>query len=193
LFPSNSRGRAYERIGLKIRGFAGLSSDDPLDPLALAEFAKIQIAYPQDICGLELEVLTELTTHSRSSWSAVTLGLPEGWQLCILNPTHGLERTRATVMEEIAHVILGHEPTRILCGPDGVMHREYNGANEEAAYGAGAAALVPYAMLFLGLTDGRTIESIARHYGVSSDLVFYRIKITMLWPLYKSLTRSTAM
>jgi hypothetical protein len=89
-------------------------------------------------------------------------------------------------MEEIAHVVLGHKPTRISVGAGGLPCREYNAANEQTAYGAGAAALVPYAALSLGLRDGATPESIAEQYGVSPQLVSYRIKITMLWSVYKA-------
>lgn len=190
--PRNHRGKAYERVGLRIRAFAGLSSEEPLDPFSLAEFAKIAVIKPADLRGLPRNVLTELLGPSRSRWSGVTLELPGGRQLCILNPTHNIERTRATLMEEISHVVLGHRPTRISVGIDGMYCREYNPANEQTAYGVGAAALVPYSALFAGVTDGASPGSIARQYGVSPELVCYRIKITMLWDLYKRKAASAA-
>lgn len=183
--PRNHRGYGYERVGIRIREFAGISPEEPLDPFSLAEFAKIAVIKPAEVYGLPRSVLTELLGRSRSRWSGVTLGLPGGRQLCILNPTHNIERTRATLMEEIAHVVLGHKPTRISAGIDGLYCREYNPANEQAAYGVGAAALVPYSALFVGVMDGATPESIAKQYGVSPELVCYRIKITMLWDSYK--------
>jgi hypothetical protein len=88
-------------------------------------------------------------------------------------------------MEEVVHVMLGHEPTRVVLGPNGLAFREYHKAKEEVAYGVGAAALVPYAALFPAITSGQPPESVARHFGVSPELVIYRIKITMLWPQYK--------
>ena len=187
--PRNYRGRAYERVGLRIRGFAGVSIEGPLDPFSLAEFVKIQVIEPSQVGGLSPLVLAELNGRSSSRWSAVTLGLPDGWQLCILNPTHNSERQRASLMEEITHVVLGHEPTRIVTGEGGIAYRGYNALNEQVAYGVGAAALVPYAALLQGLGDGKKPEKIARQYGVSIPLVLYRIKITMLWTLY--LTRAS--
>jgi len=157
-----------------------------LDPFALADYAKIAVVRPTDLQALSPAVLRELTGRSRSSWSAVTMDLGDGSQLCIINPTHTAERTRATLMEEIVHVVLGHRPTRIFMGAGGLPCREYNAVNEEVAYGVGAAALVPYVALFLGLTDGATPATLATKYRVSEQLVSYRIKITMLWPLYKS-------
>jgi len=186
LMPRNRRGRVYERVGLNIRDFAGVSLEEPLDPFSLAEFVKIQVIDPSQVVGLSPWVIAELTSQSSSSWSAVTVELPNRWQLCILNPMHSAERMRASLMEEIAHVVLGHKPTRIVTSACGVAYREYNALNEEVAYGVGAAALVPYAVLVLGLMDGQTPESTAHRYGVSTPLVIYRIKVTMLWHLYKS-------
>ena len=185
LMPRNYRGRAFERVGLKIGDFAGLSIEEPLDPFSLAEFVKIHVIEPLEVSGLPASVLAELTGRSSSTWSAATVSLPDGWQLCILNSTHSRQRKRASLMEEISHVVLGHEPTRIITGTVGVAYRGYNALNEQVAYGVGAAALVPYAALFVGLMDGQTPDSVAQRYGVSSPLVIYRIKITMLWPLYK--------
>jgi hypothetical protein len=186
LFPINRRGQYYERIGLKIRNFAGLTSQgEKLDPFALAKFAKISVVYPGDIPGLPTEVIEELTVRSKSDWSAVTLKLPN-MQLCILNPTHTPERARVTLMEEISHVILGHEPTLLSAGVDGFTRRSYNKANEQSAYGAGAAALVPYMPLLACIARGESAAEIAINYEVSEDLVIYRIKITMLWRTYKS-------
>ncbi|MBZ5615720.1 MAG: ImmA/IrrE family metallo-endopeptidase [Acidobacteriia bacterium] len=186
LMPRNRRGRLYERTGLRIRGFAGVALNEALDPFSLADYAKLTVVRPADLEGLPNDVHQRLVGRCSSNWSAVTFGLPDGNQICIVNPTHSLERTRATLMEEIAHVVLGHEPTRIHTGAGGLPCREYNAANEQAAYGVGAAALVPYTALFVGLMDGETPESIALRYGVTRELVGYRIKITMLWPLYKS-------
>jgi hypothetical protein len=186
LMPRNQRGRVYERVGINIRRFAGVSLGEPLDPFGLAEFVKIQVIEPSQIPNLSSQVVAELTGPSSSRWSAATIGLPSGWQLCILNPTHSVERVRASLMEEISHVVLGHQPTRILTSEGGVAYREYNALNEQVAYGVGAAALVPYAALVVGLMDGLTPESIAARYGVSHPLVIYRIKITMLWARYRS-------
>jgi len=159
-------------------------TEEALDPFALAHFVKIQVIEPAQIPSLASDVLDELTRRCGSNWSAATVPLPDRWQLCILNPTHSPERTRATLMEEIAHVVLGHRPTRIMTGPDGIICRDYNVANERAAYAVGAAALLPFAPLFLGLMDGQDPQRIANRYGVSPKLVEY--KITMLWPVYKS-------
>jgi Zn-dependent peptidase ImmA (M78 family) len=111
----------------------------------------------------------------------------------ILNPQHGKQRNRATLMEEIAHVFLGHTPNRLAVvagdpaagGAGKTLARDYNHIDEEAAYAIGAAALVPYAGLRRLVSEGRSSNEIARHFHVSRPLVEYRIKVTHLWAEYK--------
>ena len=65
------------------------------------------------------------------------------------------------------------------------MNRDYRKADEEEAYGVGAAALVPYASLKRLLLQGKTSRDIAAHFRVSRELVDYRMKVTHLWREYK--------
>ena len=66
-----------------------------------------------------------------------------------------------------------------------MLARDYNQADEEAAYAVGAAALVPYSALRRLVTEGRNSTEIARHFRVSRQLAEYRIKVTHLWAEYK--------
>ena len=90
-------------------------------------------------------------------------------------------------------MFLGHQPSRlsIITRDDRgkVMNRDYRKADEEEAYGVGAAALVPYAALKKRLLQGKTSQQIALHFRVSTDLVEYRMKVTHLWKHYKDLSR----
>ena len=65
------------------------------------------------------------------------------------------------------------------------MSRDYRKTDEEEAYGVGAAGLVPYVTLKSLLAKGKTSTQIAARYGVSRDLVEYRMKVTRLWSEYK--------
>src|SRR5439155_10402705 len=124
------------------------------------------------------------------------------WTLVILNPAHGQQRNRASLMEEVAHVFLGHKPNRLaIIGDDSkageravnkgngrpkqTLARDYNHDDEEAAYAVGAAALIPYATLRRFVRAGRRADQIARHFRESRQLVEYRIKVTRLWQEYK--------
>ena len=183
-----------------MRDFAGLAHNQPLDPFALANFAKLLVVDFDSIEGLSPESRAHLLGDGAEEWSggACSRPLPNGWRLVILNPAHGKRRNRATLMEEVAHVFLGHKPNRLAVvseppavagGPSTSRRtsaRDYNHDDEEAAYAIGAAALIPYAALRRFVMNGRTAEQIARHFGVSRQLVEYRIKVTHLWNDYKA-------
>ena len=190
--PPTPKGRDYELRALGLRDFARLNGDEPLDPFALAQYAKIWVVDFADIEGLAPEIREHLTGAGAEAWSGGTCShnLPNGWRLVILNPAQGPQRMNATLMEEVCHVFLGHLANRLAV----VAHdkngqrlaRDYNDADEEAAYSIGAAALVPYASLRRFLQRGWTARDIARHFRVSRPLVEFRLKVTRLWDDYKA-------
>ncbi|HZS08659.1 MAG TPA: ImmA/IrrE family metallo-endopeptidase [Blastocatellia bacterium] len=183
----------YEQRARSLREFAGLRRDDaPLDPFELARLAKILVVSFDEIRGLSKEAREHLLGEGADSWSggAASRTLPDGRKLVILNPKHGRNRHNATLMEEVCHVFLGHKANRLAIAAENnggkTLARDYNEADEEAAYAVGAAALVPFTALRRFVLAGRTASQIARHFNVSRQLVVYRIKISRLWPEYKS-------
>ena len=212
LLPPSEKRKQFELYALGLRDFAGVKGEQPLDPFALAEFAKLLVVDFDQIEGLSPESRQHLLGEGADQWSggACSRPLPNGWKLVILNPAHGQQRNRATLMEEVAHVFLGHKPNRLAIisersevrdqksdkrnsahgqssstGRSRTLARDYNHDDEEAAYAVGAAALIPYAALLGLVRSGRRADQIARHFRVSRQLVEYRIKVTHLWPEYK--------
>ena len=202
--PSGEKRKQFELYALGLRDFAGVKGEQPLDPFALAEFAKLLVVDFDQIDGLSPESRQHLLGEGADQWSggACSRPLPNGWKLVILNPAHGPQRNRATLMEEVAHVFLGHKPNRLAIISDDAsatkraanknkgsakqtLARDYNHDDEEAAYAVGAAALIPYSALRRFVRAGRRADQIARHFRVSRQLVEYRIKVTHLWQEYK--------
>src|SRR5229473_460836 len=209
--PPTEKRKQFELRALGLRDFAGVTNEQALDPFALAGFAKLMVVDFDRIQGLSPESREHLLGDAADEWSggACSRPLPNGWRIVILNPAHGSARNRATLMEEVAHVFLGHQPNRLAAvgrnptpgSPAGqpgwggavregaptnkVLARDYNHSDEEAAYAIGAAALAPYAALRQMVIDGRSGAEIARRFGVSRQLAEYRIKVTHLWPQYK--------
>lgn len=174
---------------MALRDFARVRPDLPLNPFDLARFANLIVLDFEEIEGLSDNAREHLLGPASESWSGGACTLPNGMKLVILNPNHGPARTKATLMEEICHVFLGHQPNRLsIVTKDErgkVMNRDYRKADEEEAYGVGAAALVPYASLKRFLLQGKAVRQIATHFGVSRELVEYRMKVTHLWREYK--------
>jgi hypothetical protein len=200
--PPTEKRKQYELRALALRDFAGVAADEPLDPFALAEFARLLVVDFDQIKGLSDESREHLLGAGTNEWSggACSRPLPNGWRLVILNPAHGMHRNRATLMEEVSHVFLGHTANRLAVAVteeknkagNRVLARDYNKSDEEAAYAIGSAALVPYAALRKLVLDGRTADQIAHRFRISRQLVEYRIKVTHLWSAYKSLSGSRA-
>jgi hypothetical protein len=190
--PPTAKGRDYELKALGLREFAGLRNDETrLDPFKLAGYANLLVvSYAQLEPFLSGETRVHLTRDGKDAWSggACSQRLPDGRKLIVLNPTHGANRQNATLMEEISHVFLGHQPSRLavrtLNRQGKPIARDYRREIEEEAYGVGAAALVPFSALRRFVKRGKTSREIARHFNVSRDLVEYRIKISRLWDEY---------
>jgi Zn-dependent peptidase ImmA (M78 family) len=93
-------------------------------------------------------------------------------------------------MEEVSHVFLGHQPSRlkVVAENEGgrTISRDYRAADEEQAYATGAAALVPFSALRRLVFDGQTSLQIASHFHVSRELVEYRLKVTRVWSTYRA-------
>jgi len=192
--PPTQKRRDYELRALGLRDFARLRDRDAMDPFALARYARLLVVDFEQIQGLTKETREHLLGEGAEKWSggACANPLPDGWRLVILNPTHGRRRNCATLMEEICHVFLGHKPNRLAIVAQNergrTVAREYNHADEEAAYSIGAAALVPYGALRSFVLSGKSAGEIGRHFGASRELVEYRIKVTRLWSSYKKLS-----
>jgi len=203
--PPTEKRKQFELRALALRDFAGVQPDEALDPFALAEFARLLVVDFDQIKELSDESREHLLGDGMNDWSggACSKPLPNGWRIVILNPAHGVQRNRATLMEEISHVFLGHTPNRLAVvmpesrpvgkagGPNKILTRDYNKSDEEEAYAVGAAALVPYAALRRLVFAGRTAQEIARRFRVSTPLAEYRIKVTHLWTAYKDASTAT--
>lgn len=196
--PPGDKWRQYELQALGLRDFARIPSDVPLNPFALAQFANLLVVDIAKLTGLSEQTREHLLGAAAEEWSggATSRALPDGRKIVILNPTHGRARTNATLMEEICHVFLGHQPNRLAIIANDergkTLARDYRKADEEAAYATGAAALVPYGALRRLVLKGSEASQIARHFQVSKDLIEYRLKVTRLWKTYKSAIASNA-
>lgn len=97
----------------------------------------------------------------------------------------------ATLMEELAHLLLNHTPSRIAPDPRlGVMQRTFDRAQEEEAYDLGAALLLPKERIQHEVKEVESsAQEIADQHNCSEQLVEYRIRRMMLWPRYSAYAR----
>lgn len=179
--PIRLRGKAkaFELKAQQIRQFAGIAPAHRLDPFALAIQLKLTVIADaqqwREHLPLDARTAEQLFLKDSGGWSGgVTPDREDGTRVVLLNPTHSPQRQAATLMEEICHVLLGHEPSSIT--PDQTKLRDYNHQIEEEAYGVGAAALLPCESLQACLTQSWSERRIADHFGVSVWLVRFRCR-----------------
>jgi hypothetical protein len=187
--PPGEKWRNFELKAMALRDFARVRPDVSLNPFDLAQFANLMVVEFEQLKGLSERAREHLLGPASEAWSGGACTLPDGMKLVILNPNHGAARTKATLMEEICHVFLAHQPNRLSVVTKDergkVMNRDYRQTDEEEAYGVGAAALVPYAALKRLLLQGKSSREIGVHFRVSRELVEYRMKVTHLWREFK--------
>ncbi len=171
--PRVGRWRLYERTALQIRSFAGVGLSARLDPFELARSLKIRVVHPEDLAGLSESSRSYLSGFDNWSGGA-TPDLGDGSHVVVLNGKHSLGRQKATLMEEICHILFSHKLSEI--APDKLGGRSYNFAVEDEAYAVGAAALVPYYPLKNFFISGLSVQDVAMHFGVTKPLVVYRAK-----------------
>lgn len=177
-----------ENTALGIRDYLGLRSLDTMDPYDLANRLPIRIINLDSIPGVSAGALQHALGKGKDDWSAGTISLPAGDHLIILNPTHSRLRRKSTLMEEICHIVLAHDPSSLNNYDDSMCFRSYDGDAEAEAYRIGAASLIPYAGLRKLLEEGLDVIQIGKHYDVSRKLVEYRLKINGLWKMHQRMT-----
>jgi transcriptional regulator with XRE-family HTH domain len=175
----------WERTADEIRKSLGFNSEERIDPFKLP-IPGVAHAGARDIPGVPNEVTRQLLVEGSRCWSAATipLGSQDTEWLILINSSHSPERQRSSLMEEYCHVLLGHEMSR-LTFQEGLTFRDYLQGQEEEAYSIGAAILLPQSAVRKCLMNQDSAEKMGKHFGVSRELVEYRIKRLRLWFLYR--------
>ena len=133
---------------------------------------------PEDIPTLSAGALRQLTVEDAGSWSAVTLG-QDSRPLVILNSAQSLARQASSLAHELAHLILNHRMDQTVLSAEGFLLREaWNKEQEEEAAWLGATLLVPRAGLLTAYRASQGLRCLAEHFGVSQDLIRWRLSTT---------------
>ncbi len=166
-----------ERIAASIRAELGLSKVDVLDPWALAVHREV-LVLGADKLDLAPDHSAQLMVNDPDSWSGMTLA-ERNIKLIVLNPSHSRARQCATLMHELAHIMLDHAPASAVASGSGlVLLSDYSDDQEDEADWLGAALLLPEAALLLHRGAGRSPAQIAQMFGVSLDLCNWRCRMT---------------
>ena len=184
LLPPTEKRKQFELRALALRDFAGVQPDEALDPFALAEFARLLVVDFDQIKDLSDESRAHLLGDGMNDWSggACSRPLPNGWRIVILNPAHGIQRNRETLMEEISHVFLGHTPNRLAV----VVDERREKANKEISSRLSSSPHPNPLSKGEGTETGRKI--LTRDYNKSDEEEAYAVGAAALVP-YTALRR----
>lgn len=167
-----------ERTAAALRRELGLSDIAPLQVARLADFLEVRLWTPSDVPGLSKAMRDQLLVHDPEGWSAVACTF-DGRNTIIHNPSHSLGRQASNIAHELSHIILDHEPGQIVLSQDGSMiMRSYDQKQEEEANWLGWCLLLPRAALVQTEKSRLSAAQIAERYGVSEQLVKYRVGVT---------------
>jgi hypothetical protein len=176
-----------EREAAAVRWRLGLGPLDRLDPMRLAEHVPARVFSPEDFGD---DALARRLRHV--AWDGLSFTLPgERTLVVVLNPERPATRRTATLMEELAHALLEHRPTRIEPDPaTGVLRRSFDPAQEREAFEFGATLLLPRELLAAELRARRPAYAVARRHGCSEALVLFRVRRLGLSRRYDAYSRA---
>jgi hypothetical protein len=194
--PFTPNGKATELLAIDVKRRVGIPPDAAVDPLAILPRVPARLVEPRELWERCPRVARVLFVDEVDCWSGIGYGESpaDGVSMILLNPLHALTRRRATLMEEIVHIVRIHPKSTIVIGSGPVAPtRSYDRDREDEAFTVGAACLLPYPELFRAIRDSHeTGQSIAERFGVSLQYVEFRIKRAGLARIYNKHSGRTA-
>lgn len=177
-----------EEMAENLRSELNLPQSEQLDALNIQVFG-VDVFVPSEIEGLGKQCLSHLLGSGRNEWSAMSVPLDsyDARWVILRNDRHNIERQRVTYLEECWHILLGHKLTRIAKVAD-AYGRTYDSSEEHDAFYLAAATLLPRQAVAQAIKEQRPVKSIADQYGVSTELVEYRIKRLGLWKMHRGIS-----
>jgi len=168
-----------ERTSGNIRRELDLSPHDPLDVFKLADYLSVTACTPRDFPGLPEDILHQLLVEDPWGWSAATLALHDERTLLIYNPRKSAGRRASDIGHELAHVLIEHKPSTIIFSHDGSFAmRTFDQKQEDEANWLAWSLLLPREALLRAQQNGLSTDQIADLYGVTSQLVEFRLRMT---------------
>ncbi len=167
-----------ENTAVSIRARLGAKQSDPLVPLRLAEHLGVRVWTPSNVPGLSEVSLNYLTSPEGDEWSALAVRVGRK-DVVVLNSTHSPARQNSDLTHELAHLIRQHEPAQIMISEEtGIGLRSFNELQEAEANWLAGCLLLPRPALSYSVARKIGRESICEHFGVSEELLRYRLNVT---------------
>jgi Zn-dependent peptidase ImmA (M78 family) len=167
-----------EQTALRARQKLKLPASSPLDPFRFADLLGLSVVTPTELSDLAVDVRQRLVHDHRDCWSAITVTDGPS-HLIVVNSSHAKTRLNSSLAHEIAHIILGHEPSMMFMNSTSSMAlRTYNEDQEEEANWLGGCLLLPREALIAIRRKGSSTDDACAEYGVSPAMLRFRYNVT---------------
>lgn len=166
-----------ESIAAAVRSEIGLDTRAPLHPQLLAEHLEIPIHPVSSLRGDDVAAaIRHVTVVDQAVLSAMTIfpGWPRRHRIIIFNDDNSEARQNSDVAHELSHGLLLHEPRAAIVNGC----RDYAKAEEDEAAWLSGCLLVPRDAALLVASDELDLRTAAAHYGVSAEMMRYRVNST---------------
>lgn len=160
-----------EAIAVDWRYRLHLRVHDPLPADRLVLEFQGEVVTPDQVQGTNSEITAKLL--AKDDWAAAVIRRSP--LLIVFHPAHSLARRQASLMHEMAHVLLDH-PTISFDVATGLPVRDPR-CEDEATY-LGACLQVPRLGLKWAVHQDWNVTRIALHFGASEQLVQFRSNMT---------------
>lgn len=176
-----------EQMAQSFRHELGLSEYDPLNPFQI-RVAGIEVIGLSDVPNIDSKLKDLLQPLGKQQWDAMSIPLEEetGKWIVIWNNKQKGGRQNVSLLEEFWHILQGHRLTRINKIAN-IYGRTFSEIEEHDAYYLASATLLPAKIIMDVVSKNESILEISEKYGVTKDLIEYRIKRLGLWRKYKGM------
>ena len=164
-----------EEVALRVRRKLKLPAISPLDPLQLAELLSVLVVSPDELRGMPQDCMQRLVRDHSENWSAITV-CNGNHHLIVINTAHATTRRNSDLAHELAHIILGHEPSMMFASPaSGIALRTHNKDQEDEASWLAGCLLLPRDALLSIRRRRLSDEEACQEYGVSPAMLRFRL------------------
>jgi Zn-dependent peptidase ImmA (M78 family) len=162
------------RLAAEVRDELELDALDPLNPVALAENLAVPVVPLSAMAEVIPEAVHHLSAVDPGAFSAVTVFRGPRRRI-VYNDSHTRGRQHSNISHECAHALLQHPPRPAF---DGAGCRNWDGDEEDEANFLGAALLITEDATLHIVRRGIDFTQAAHLYGVSRQLLRWRINAT---------------
>jgi Zn-dependent peptidase ImmA (M78 family) len=161
-------------IAREIRRELGLRDADRLDPWKLAAHLAIPVVPLSSLRAEAPRAARLFRTVERDTFSAVTV-FAGTERMIVYNDSHSRGRQASDIAHELAHALLQHPAAPVF---DAHGCRNWDAALEDEANWLAAALLISEEAALAIALNGTSTEAAAVHYGVSKQMLQFRLNVT---------------